>query len=359
MKYLLTTAITIILLHIAYAGDRKTCVHHGPGEDIYKHYKGTIGTHKVLLDLRYGYCGSSNYGGSYIHDLTTGTTTRLIISEPASFAHNVELTGTESRIEDYWWDNMETSPQWRFTIDHDRLKGQRISADKKVKTNIDLAEDPAATAFQMVTFTDSAKTMRPCKPMFTAYYDHIGVSSSATVNEAIMTVTNGKALGASNMEDLPSALAQKVYTDFKTMYESLPADTSDARWKRHTHYYATLLFPVYNDKGIVALEYRDHNDNYSMINIDVQTGRPLTHAAVFGRNDDKLLAMVREEYQKHPDKGLAVDSLSHTNDFMLVAGGVIFRYSYTDQYHKDRNVFLPYKQLLPLLAPDFKKRMGL
>ncbi len=92
-----------MLLPIAYAGDRKTCIHHGPGEDIYKHYKGTIGTHQVLLDLRYGYCGSSNYGGSYIHDLTTGTTTRLIISEPASFAHNMELTGTESRIEDYWW----------------------------------------------------------------------------------------------------------------------------------------------------------------------------------------------------------------------------------------------------------------
>jgi hypothetical protein len=34
---------------------------HEAGEDIYKHYTGTIVSKKIVLDLRYGYQGATNY----------------------------------------------------------------------------------------------------------------------------------------------------------------------------------------------------------------------------------------------------------------------------------------------------------
>ncbi len=364
MRYLLAIATTLSLLQPALAGDRKTCKHHAPGEDIYKHYKGTIGAHAVLLDLRYGYCGSSNYGGSYIHDLTDGTTTRLMIGEPASFAHDVELTATVSNISDDWWNAVENEPEWHFRINGDNLKGTWTSADKKVSLDIDLAEDKTASPFEVITFSDSAKTMKPGKPMHTAYYDFVGVTAipaSSPVNKSILQFTHGSALGALNMEELPSVLAQKDYITFKTAYESLPSDTANPVWHISENYYATLVFPVYNNNKIVSLECIFHSNEFehTCVNIDLSSNKQFTLNTVFGSNIRKADAILKEEYKKHYAERLSVDSVAATENFAITNGGLIFYYTYYRGYQAEKSLYIPYSKLSALLSKDFKKRMSL
>lgn len=366
MRYLLAIAATISLLQPAFAGDGKTCKHHGPGEDIYKHYKGAVGDHKIILDLRYGFCGSSNYGGSYIHDLTTGITTQLIIREPRSFAHDAELMASEYDINgSYFGSDMPPISTWHFSISGTSLKGTFKYQHDETDHPLELAEDNTAIPFEVSVFSDSAKTMRPGKPMFTAYYEYIGTQatgSSASVNQYILQLTGGKTLGATNMDELPSVLAQKSYTEFNTMYQSLPGDTSNVAWKgRHIHDYYTIVFPAYNNNDIVSLECLKYGEksSHSSISIDTRSNKQFTATSVFGKNTDKALVVVKEEYNKHPTKGLEANSLTITDDFILTAGGIIFCYTSADEYPEERRLFIPYTRLSPILSTDFKKRMNL
>ncbi len=50
--------------------------------DIYRHYTGTIGSDHVVLDLRYGMDGGSNYGGSACYYIEKNLITNIMIRYP-------------------------------------------------------------------------------------------------------------------------------------------------------------------------------------------------------------------------------------------------------------------------------------
>jgi hypothetical protein len=81
-RYCLLTAVTLIVCCPIHAQKKRSSTPHAPGEDIYKHYTGSIGKRQVTLDLRYGYQGASNYGGSSFYYADEDRIHHFYISEP-------------------------------------------------------------------------------------------------------------------------------------------------------------------------------------------------------------------------------------------------------------------------------------
>lgn len=359
-----------------YAGDRKKCVHHALGEDIYKHYTGTIGNKKVVLDLRYGFCGASNYGGSYFYYPDDNETRCLIIYEPKSFDHTTELTAREQSI-NYYWGNHDDVPSasWSFVIKDNHLTGRWTSADKKTTAEIRMTEDYShAIRMDVIVYNDSAKTEQPGKPMRTAYFDYLGVRPSANfsnaeaylINKEILKLTGTDHQGIVDMEILPSAIAQQRFNDFTRIYGLLPDDTTNQAWNTRNFYYSSMVFPVYNDKGLLSLELVNASAkpaNY--VCIDVARNKTLRLADIIKTDNDKLTALISKEYKNTADaetiKALPAEKIRFPENFMVTGKGIVFCYSSNTSpaYTSEVRVFLSFAKLGGMLTKDFRTRMGI
>lgn len=371
-KLIFTFLLASCVAFAASAQNRKPCDTDVQGDNIYKHYSGTIGQRKVMVDLRYGYCGASNYGGSYVYDLTNGTVAILMIGEPESFMHGVPLTGHELSVSLNDWGEGASRASWNFTIAGDRLTGKWHSADKKQEANIDLKEDYRTSySFDMVSARDSAKTMRPGKPMLTAQYSFFGAipSSKVEVQDAnyikqiISGLADGTTANTADIESLPSIVFQKNTSDFTTGYKMLPADTSDITWKygylQYTAY--TTVYPIYNNDGIVALEYTragyfdKFNEQRHVVIIDVKNKKVLNAENIFV-SKEKLVVKLKELYKKQPGAVLSLNDITADAEFMVSASGIVFWFR---GQQKPDAIYVPYTQIADLLTKDFRKRMKL
>ncbi len=375
LSYYFLLLLCISFITPAHAGDRKTCHSDAPGENIYKHYTGTIGGKHVVLDLRYGFCGASNYGGSYVYFTEGNETKCLAIYEPKSFAHTAELHAEEHPI-NYRWGIPEevVFPSWTFVIKDDQLTGKWTSADKKTTAEINLVEDYSKTIrLDLMSYRDSATTMQPGRPMRTAYFYYLGVKPTANANKAINYLINGELLkltevdqqGVTNIEIMPATIAQQRFGEFTTAYGLMPEDTAQAEWHRGNFSYSALVFPVYNDNGLLSLELVNTGKKPSRyVCISLGTNKSLKLADIVTTNNGILKAQIIKEYRNTADsetlKAFPVSNIEVPENFMFTGKGIIFCYPYDTGkgYTAEARVFLSFKQLGTTMKKEFRMLMG-
>lgn len=360
----------------AYAGDRSTCNGNAPGEDIYKHYTGTIGDRKVMVDLRYGFCGASNYGGTYVYYSGTGKPHKLIIREPQSFAHNATLTATEMDADVYWPDviHNEGLPKWTFVIGDNKLTGKCIVNGQE--SDINLVEDySTATVLTLTVFNDSMKTMKPGKPMGSAYYSYIGIVPSTTLSaadarflkEQLFSINRLDSKGT--LDNIGTYASQSAFASFKTSYEQLPADTANVGWKMIKRVYASdMVMPMYNNNGIVVLEGTSfamvngkYESEYLYANLDMKTHKLWTVNNMIDSKTgkQKLLNLLQDAASKSAGKTsketIQEKASSIPEDVAVTNSGLLF----FSKNEETQSVFIPYAKLKGILSSDFAKRMNI
>ncbi len=375
MRLKLIYCFILLCSYSVQAGDRKSCKSDAPGENIYKHFTGTIGGRKVVLDLRYGYCGASNFGGSYLYFSDNDETKCLSIYEPNSFAHNAELHAIERRVNYYYGNHDDVPcPSWSFVIKDSLLTGVWESADKKTTGAIRLVEDYSRSArLDIVFYDDSAKTMQPGKPMRTAYFTYLGIVPTSAISNTSVKLINNEILKMTEVDhqditDVPtmlSAIAQQRFNDFQIRYGQLPSDTTMPEWRPYNFSYGTLIFPVYNEHGILSLEMcytGKMQPHYACIDLTDQ--KTIKLSDVLNIDKEKLPMLIRNEYIHTSDsetiRSFPPDRISIPEKFMITGKGLLCCYAYNGGgYKAETRVFVSYKKLAAMLNKEFKNRMGL
>ncbi len=347
----------LLMGSVSASAQKKMCPDpHGPGQDIYKHYKGTLGGKAVSLDLRYGYCGGSNYGGSTYYYDDNERTTLFYIYEPKSYEHGVTLTAGEQQEQTNIWedykDQMEpVMPTWEFKILGNKLIGKWQSDDKKINSDIELDEDYSRSVPMDIRFIKDS----------TSGASFVGVKPAATVSKKNADFIEGEQLKFVSSSD----------ETIKT-------------WPDYLRYYAKnnsgmfYFMPVYNDNGFLVLEknlrIKKLEKNY-YLNLDVNNRKQVTLNDIVISDRKKLSAMletaVRKKYNLEAGKKLSTwfinDQMPVTDNIMIGHKGIVFCYNpgviYNVNHDKDENnvirVFLSYGQLSKIMKPDFRRRIGM
>ncbi len=362
-------------------------------DNIYKHYTGTIGNKKVIVDLRYGFNGSSNYGGSTYHFAGEDKFTQFMIRQPQSFAHNVLLTATESiddtDIEKSPIGRNEAAPKWRFTIAGNKLTGSRFSAGNEVHQDIKLVEDYGnSTAFNVVAARHSSIEMLPGadNPRIETYLTFVTPSSGTSetdarlIEDGVMKVAGFTRKEVPDFGDLPKAFSQQ-FTDtcHRRAKASFTSIDSFSRFMKM----ATIM-PVYNDNGIVVLENNEVQSEltgivagFSYHCIDLHNHREYPFSEMMNTDKTKLGAIlemtIRENFRLEKSEKLSTwlrsDKMPVSNFFYPVEKGMIFVYKVDDLIEQEKitpmmfrtqiSLYVPYGKLDGLLLPGFKKRLGI
>jgi len=361
----LMAAFFIIASSVSYAQKKRAANPHAPGEDIYKHYTGTIGTRKVTLDLRYGYQGASNYGGSTYYYPNQEGTTLFYIYEPETFDHNVTLTaGEQEESHKLMADarelnrNRSAFPKWKFTITGNKLTGKWYSPDGIVIYDINLTEDYSRSYPMDVIYfrdTSSETTLIAVKPSA-----NTNSSDADFITSAELNFINGRSIGVNNWPDY-----------FTGGYAKKLAGVND-------------MFPVYNDNGFLVLMKSQYTnkfpvDDFSFLCLDVLNKRILTLNDILNIDETRLSALleksVRKNYNLDPNKELSAwflfDKIPVSEKIMIGNKGINFYYAidevipakdYQDKFldrHTPIKIFLSYDDLKDMLKDDFKKRVGI
>lgn len=332
------------------------------GENIYKHYSGTLGNKKIALDLRFGFCGGSNYGGSNYYYTGKEGSILFYIGEPDSFNLNITLHAEEQlESNKLWkdnnshWDDRNNSPKWTFKITNDRLTGTWTSADKKEKRNISLTEDyKRSVPMDLLSYDNKSSD---------SWLLYVKPSAAADAKDAAFIVQE-------QLNFLGEPGAHNNWTEF---LKSLTANDLPG---------GNMLMPVYNDNGFLVLEMeanRDFGKEYTSRHIylclDVLKKRRLTLNDVIHLDNEKISQLLevalRKKFNLEKDKKLSTvflfERVPVTGNIMLTEQGINFCYNFDEIVIKQDNlrpakdlikVFLPYSQLTELIQDDFKKRIG-
>ncbi len=332
-----------------------------PGENIYKHYFGTLGGEKIVLDLRFGFCGGSNYGGSNYYFEGKEGSTCFYIGEPDSFNLNITLHGEEQpNANKLWesadqWTDRDNLARWTFKITNNTLTGTWTSADKKEKKDIRLTED-YKNSVPMDLFSYRNKEAK----IWIAYTK---ATAAVKADEAEFIV----------QEQLDFLGVSRERAKTWTAYlGSLKADDSIGMMN---------LMPVYNENGFLVLENESvrneqtaYTSRHSYLCLDIANKRRLTLNDVLIDDNEKLSHLLESSLRKkfNLDKNLRnyfiFEKVPVTSNIRLTEQGIYFCYDFNDIVFKrdgarpgenPLKVFLPYGQLKDLLKEDFKKRLGL
>ena len=360
--------------------DCKTLTH---GSDIYKHFVGTIGKRKVVLDLRFGYCGGSNYGGSYYYEVGSKDAKLLIIGEPEKFEYDAPLQATEYQIDDNWIEVESTNGyrpiRWQFTIKDDHLTGKWYSADKKEILDINMVEDyGGAYPMEILVYRDSAKKYLEAKKI-KATYNFIGVKPSAQIskpdadfiNSELLQFTGGNKIGASTFQDVPNAQSQKSFDEFRKNCQLLITDTPVVNMPNEGSDCFALLFPVFNGDGFLTMDYEQFSYTMNGMNkshtyncIDVSR-KKVWHLNDIIADKAELTKLLQDEYKNRlkPEARVraAVDKIAPTENIILTHNGLVFCYPSNDNLHivDEIRIFVSFNKLKGSLTQDFRSRMNL
>lgn len=362
-----------------------------PGENIYRHYTGTVGRHKAVFDLRYGFVGSSNFGGSTYYFTDEGGLNYFLVSQPPTTMHtevfraqvfpeNVPMTG----IKDVYSIFVQT-PRFEFSLSHDSMIGKWFNPNGQEQLPITLTEDntscvPLEFGYAADSATTTSKKNEPMKVLATCK----GVRLSARVKEkdaAFISKAVAQFMGGAkegkDSRDLPLLCVQKYMTDFRAAVSSGREATASNFTGNYT------LFPVYNDNGFLVLqkggfqydfEHREYTDRHLYLCLDVKEKKVLKLEDVITADKDALSALLekafRKKYQVEPAKKISdyfnSEKMPATNNFTLASKGIIISYSPSKVFKEDQDIselqemriFLSYDELGSMLKPEFKNRIG-
>lgn len=356
-------AISLLQCTSAIAQKKRSDNPHAPGEDIYKHYKGTIGTKQVTMDLLYGYQGASNYGGSWYYSPDNVVPTKFYIREPASFEHNAPLTAREQPVDTSlaysWFADDANMAAWNFTITDDKLKGRWKSADGKRNYNVELKEDYSSSTPLDIFVRSGASAEKDESGKAKRGVNIIGIKPAASADRQDAELINSevvKLLGGNSANDLES-----YYTNYISKYVNDPAGKGTT----------IMVTPAYNDNNLLALKIGryDRNgmetDNY--LSLDMKSHKRLMPEDMLDIGSVKLSKMLesaaRKKYGFGPGIPLSTwfvrDKITPTKNFYPGHKGFYFTYQ-AGELAKSRAVtlFLSYDQVEEMMPKGFRKRVG-
>jgi len=367
-----------------------------PGENIYGHYTGTIGNHKAVFDLRYGFQGGSNFGGSTCYFTDEAGLNFFIIAQPPTFSHDETLRGQIfpenqplSDIKNVYSILVQTK-RFECKLSNDSLIGKWMTPGQIDQLNIALKEDYSnALPFVFKHAADSVPIVGSVgkkSDTMRAIVSYTGVDISpglkkkdaAFISNAVAQFMSSPRTRVKDPKDLADACFQRFITDFKTAAK----EGKEVNGGNFTGKYT--LFPVYNDDGFVVLqeggyqydfEFKEYTDRYLYLCLDVKNKKTLKLNDVLDVNNDILTPLLEKafikKYQLEPGKKLSdlfiSDKMPLTDNFIIVNKGLIFSYCPTKIFHDDQDIselqemrlFLSYDELGSMLKPEFKNRIGL
>jgi hypothetical protein len=380
-RTLVLACCSLILLQAsAYAQQETRAKAHAPGEDIYRHYKGTIGGKHVVLDLRYGFQGASNYGTSSWYYTETEGLNSLILTQPASFDHDATITCEHYPASVMWGpdplDREKTPGKWTISMKSGKLTGKWNSTDGKQSKSIDLTEDYKDAVAMEVMCMDTA-TYTDNKVFFVGVKPAAGVARKEAdfISSALTRWACGDTISADSWQHYPKAAAEKFLGRFHKDLAPSSRNGGSPMMKNNQRF--IMVFPVYNEQGMLVIgqDISDFHNNGSTVNcpaylcLDVKQQKIWKLSDVVDTGNNKLTAAVRKATQTlyHQEAGkksgylFDFEQIKPTENFILCNKGLMFCYKNPDEsfWTSEIRIFVPYAQLKDILKKDFKKRMKL
>jgi len=363
------------------------------GENIYRHFTGTIGNHRAVLDLRYGFQGALNFGGSTCYFADEGGLSFFLISQPPTFS-DTEVFRAQVFPEDVSLSEIKNvysifvqTQRFEFKLSKDSLIGKWFNPDTIEQLNIALKEDYSnAQPFIFKHAADSVVAVGKRNDTMKAIVSYNGVSISPNmkksdvifINKAVAQFMSSSGISVKDPHGLPEACFRKFFTEFKaSVDESKEVNGGNFRG-------IFTLFPVYNDNGFLVLqkggyqydfENKEYTDRYLYLCLDVKNKKTLKLDDILVVNNEALTGLLekafRKKYHLEPGKKLSdlftSDSMPVTDNFIIVNKGLIFSYCPVKIFRDDEDIselqemrlFLSYDELGSMLKTEFKSRIGL
>ncbi len=373
----------LLLANVAGAQNRKKwdCDRSAPGENICRHYTGTIGDRKVSLDLKYGFCGSSNYGGSYFYYTDTRETRYIMIGEPENTKHDATLFAEDYALGENWVKIRSTAgekrvPMWEFVIGEGVITGEWHSGDGKINKPIQLKETTNSVLFDLVRTSEVFKNAGTNNPNAKCENAYVGVVTTAAhdnsekefINQEICNMVAPSYSGTAGIKAMPAYLNKTNFA--KYMGDAVKPENAGKTPDNAT--FMTFLLPVYRSNGMLVVDHYDYEyafnitrrHTYKCIDYDEKKVWKLDDVLLGERNEVKEL--LRREYElqvtnQELKQALPIANIQPDDNFMILPGGLAFSYHVNDNrnFLDEVILFIPYSKLKGSLRPAFSSRMKL
>ena len=398
-KFKIISCIFALMCTTASAQKQGTLYPAPEPENIYKHYTGTIGDKKIVLDLMYGYNGGSNFGGSRYYTPGKEGVTTFSMNGPSMADRHAMAVATEfTPIDQLWvkyseiWPN-GTTPHWQFHIVGNRLNGTWTSADSTQRYDVHLTEDYSQSSKMDISFIhDTILIINKYGRKFIAQLNLVTAwplikedNGQFIMEEISLFLTGAKGLNKDDyLRGLKEDYRQKLIGGNRDRidYNSEEGEEVYAGWGWYCMYME--LTPEYNDNGFLVLKkaygdmctYKIVKNERSFLCLDVRNKKRLEYNDILTTDSTKISELLgetaRKQYQLDADKKLSTwflyDHLPVTKNIALGNEGITFLYREGEiledkkdgkGYSQIPELFISYKDLGDMLTKNFKKRIGM
>jgi hypothetical protein len=359
--------------------------------NVYHHYTGTVGTHKAVMDIRYGFPGVGNYAGSSYYLSDEPGLNFFLIRGPQAYSklHSMSAQVYPERIRldqasDVYSILMPTV-RFDFAFSHDSLNGSMYVPSTQEQLKIRLKEDrndPSLFIFKSdsATATATGKKGESLKATAT-YYGSQPAAKMKKKDVAFICKSVAHFMGGTEHgEDLAHICNESYISRFKA------AVASGEKLDASSFTSVCMLFPIYSDDGFLVLQQsgyrydfdqRAYTDASRYLCLDMRQGKELRFDDVISASTETLSATLeralRTKFHLEPGNKLSelfIDGKSNmpvSHNIALVNKGIIFSYSPALLFKEDLDIaglqemriFLSYDDLAAMLKPEFKVRLGL
>ncbi len=360
-------------------------------ENLYKHYTGTIGHHKAVMDIRYGFPGASSYGGSSYYFTDEPGISFFTITGPAAYSHAKGMSAQVfpenlplANVSDAYSMQVQTT-RFSFVFIHDSIRGKWYSGTGQEQLDINLKEDNTPLPFVFSHAGDTqVVTGAQGKPVKAgASYDGIELAAGtskkdeAFIRHAVAQFAAGGKAKTGSEHLLSQSFIQHFISRFKETVQGGRQDGSDFTG-------IFMLFPVYSSDGLLVLQQTGYQydfnsttytDHTRYLCLDIKNRKVLTADDMLTQNKDVLAGLLENALRKkyHIDAGkklkdiLLTDTMPVTDNVFPVCKGLVFSYSPIKVFRDDEDIsgmqemrlFLSYNELAAMLQPKFRELLGI
>ncbi len=348
---------------------------HGPGEDIYKHYTGTVGDRKVTLDLLWGYQGGSNYGGSMVQFSTESEPLLMHIAEPPTFEHGKPLRGELTKLTDV---KNKPASEWTFTVGEKTLTGTAKDLETGATQTINLNENyDRSMKFDLRVEDKTSKMILPGtkdKPLCKISAMYVLPDSSIAQPKAVLVKYHLSKLFGGAVAN-PSEFATMYLRSFEEYCTPKAKQLPEEHAAKLNFSCYALVTPVYNDNNLLVIKISEtksmsatHYDKIHYVVLDLENNVQLTDEEIISlgnksRINGKLEKELRRIYAQPTEKmgkWTLKDYLPETTPEHTypTANGIVFHYE-PNEVFKDTpvDIFLPYTELKDYIAEPLKNKL--
>lgn len=359
-----------------------------------KRYTGNIAGQPVVVNI---FCDGDNTArGTYYYANKSEILYLSLSNDSANAGHVIVeesvITDREAESESETDDeDSEITNFWDVVFDGDSLTGKFHKDNGAPTYNISLHEDYTnGYALGYARYDDSVK-VKGTKFNYTATASCIGIMPAQNVNSADAAfITSGiqKLLSfgdsarlaiqtKNNADNYQKAYVKEYLDNFKKEANDWLKDTVEPEPMGNYEQYADII-PIYNDKQFLVIgnQYYDYsggahgNHGSIYVNMDVKNKKVLQLGDVMQLDSvaisSQLNAQARVKLKIAADKPITdqlfVSSVPPSDNFIIADRGITFCYNpYEIACYAagEIKIFVPYKNLKPLLKPEFITRMGL